>query len=123
MATDRDAGLNGSLSYTILTSHLYRGGSNISSGSVVPNPFAISETGKLTTATLVAEYNQERFKLEVIAKERAAPFREAKAFVNVRLKFLSTIFFGYLICYFCLLLTFCSSSKVFHSKQESSQYL
>ncbi|XP_073989842.1 cadherin 87A [Rhodnius prolixus] len=83
LATDRDAGLNGSLSYTILTSHLYRGGSNISSGSVVPNPFAISETGKLTTATLVAEYNQERFKLEVIAKERAAPFREAKAFVNI----------------------------------------
>ncbi|KAK9508052.1 hypothetical protein O3M35_007799 [Rhynocoris fuscipes] len=83
LATDRDAGLNGSLTYTILSSHLYRGGANVSSGSVVPNPFAITENGKLITATLVAEYNQERFKLEVIAKEKAAPFREAKAFVNV----------------------------------------
>ncbi|XP_014253016.1 cadherin-87A [Cimex lectularius] len=82
-ATDKDAELNGSLSYSILTSHLYRAGANISSGSVVPQPFTISDTGKLTTATLVAEYNQERFKLEVVAKEKAPPYREAKAYVNV----------------------------------------
>lgn len=82
-ATDKDAGLNGSVSYTILTSHLYRAGSNVSSGSVVPSPFMISENGKLTTATLVGEYNQERFKLEVVAREKATPFREAKAVVNI----------------------------------------
>uniref|UniRef100_A0A0A9XXM0 Cadherin-87A n=1 Tax=Lygus hesperus TaxID=30085 RepID=A0A0A9XXM0_LYGHE len=83
MATDEDADLNGTLSYTILTSHLYRAGANVSSGSVVPQPFSVSESGKLTTATLVAEYNQERFMLEVVAKERAPPYREATAHVNV----------------------------------------
>ncbi|XP_066907242.1 cadherin-87A [Halyomorpha halys] len=82
-AADKDAGANGSLSYLILTSHLFRAGSNVSSGSVIPSPFTISETGKLTTAALVAEYNQERFKLEVIAKEKAPPYREAKAIVNI----------------------------------------
>nr|UZM07820.1 cadherin 1 [Geocoris pallidipennis] len=82
-ATDRDAGMNGTVSYMIVTSHLFRAGSNVSSGSVVPSPFAISETGKLTTAALFSEYNQERFKLEIIAKEKAHPYREAKAIVNI----------------------------------------
>lgn len=82
-ASDQDAGDNGTVSYQVVASHLYRAGSNVSSGSVVPSPFAISATGRLTTATLVAEYNQDRFKLDIIARENAHPFREAKAVVHV----------------------------------------
>lgn len=82
-ALDQDAGDNGTVSYQVVASHLYRTGSNVSSGSVVPSPFAISAMGRLTTATLVAEYNQDRFRLDVIARENAHPFREAKAVVHV----------------------------------------
>lgn len=82
-ASDQDAGENGTVSYQVVASHLYRAGSNVSSGSVVPSPFAISPTGRLTTATLVAEYNQDRFRLDIIARENAHPFREAKAIVHV----------------------------------------
>jgi hypothetical protein len=91
-ATDADAGINGSVSYIIAASHLFRAGSNISSGSVVPSPFAISDSGKLTTESLVAEYNQERFRLEIMAREKAPPFRETYTIVNVNnLKSLSVI--------------------------------
>lgn len=82
-ATDPDEGENGSIAYEIVASYLYRGGHNVSSGSVVPSPFTISNTGRLTTASLVAEYNQDRFKLEVVARENSHPFRSAKAFVHV----------------------------------------
>lgn len=82
-ATDLDSGENASLTYTVVASHLYRAGSNVSSGSVVPSPFSISPRGRLFTVTLVAEYNQDRFVLEVVARENAHPFREAKATVHV----------------------------------------
>lgn len=82
-ATDPDAGDNATLAYMVMASHLYRAGSNVSAGSVVPSPFSISPHGRLFTATLVAEYNQDRFLLEVVARETAQPFREAKATVHV----------------------------------------
>ncbi|RZF35066.1 hypothetical protein LSTR_LSTR009658 [Laodelphax striatellus] len=80
-ASDLDEGENGVITYQIVASHLFRGGSNVSSGSVVPSPFRISNAGRLKTATLVAEYNQERFQLDVVAREKTHPFREAKATV------------------------------------------
>jgi hypothetical protein len=40
---------------------------------------AISKDGRITTATYMAEYNQDRFILEIIAKEVEAPERIAKA--------------------------------------------
>lgn len=44
---------------------------------------AISSDGRLTTATYMAEYNQNRFELEIIAKENQPPEREARAKVYV----------------------------------------
>ncbi|XP_072154327.1 cadherin-87A isoform X2 [Bemisia tabaci] len=82
-ASDLDEGANGSLTYQITASYLYRAGSNVSSGSVVPSPFMINSSGRITIAAFVAEYNQEWFKLNVVAKESAPPFREAVAIVNV----------------------------------------
>lgn len=90
-ATDPDAGDNATLAYMVMASHLYRAGSNVSAGSVVPSPFSISPHGRLFTATLVAEYNQDRFLLEVVARETAQPFREAKATVHVSLKLKATL--------------------------------
>lgn len=37
----------------------------------------------MTTATFMAEYNQDRFVLEIIAKETQPPERQAKAIVNI----------------------------------------
>jgi len=83
VATDPDAGHNASLTYVVVASHLYRGGATVSSGSVVPSPFSVSPSGRVHTVTLVAEYNQDRFLLDVVARENAHPYREAKAIVHV----------------------------------------
>ena len=82
-ASDPDEGINGSLSYFIRSSNLYHRGSNVSSGSVVPSPFDVTPDGQLKTDSLMAEYNQYRFVLEVVAREEAAPFREDSARVHI----------------------------------------
>lgn len=82
-ASDPDFGANGTLKYFIRSSNLYHMGSNVSSGSVVPSPFVVMEDGRLLTESLMAEYNQDRFVLEVVAREEAAPFREATANVHL----------------------------------------
>lgn len=82
-ASDPDFGINGSLSYFIRSSNLFHMGSNVSSGSVVPSPFHVTTDGRLFTESLMAEYNQDRFVLEVVAREEAAPFREDKASVHL----------------------------------------
>ncbi|XP_037922792.1 cadherin-87A [Hermetia illucens] len=82
-ATDRDFGANASLEYIITASNLYKFGSSKSTGSIVPSPFAISKDGRLTTATFMAEYNQDRFELDIIAKEVEPPERFAKTKVYV----------------------------------------
>jgi len=58
-------------------------GSNVSSGSVVPSPFHVTTDGRLFTDALMAEYNQDRFVLEVVAREEAPPFREDSANVHL----------------------------------------
>jgi len=83
-AFDPDAGDNGSLSYYIRASNLFKFGSNLSRGSIIPSPFNVTEDGKLVTANYMAEYNQDRFVLDVIAKEKASPEREAMTKVHVR---------------------------------------
>jgi hypothetical protein len=83
-AFDPDAGDNGSLSYYIRASNLFKYGSNLSRGSIIPSPFNVTEDGKLVTANYMAEYNQDRFVLDVIAKEKASPEREAVTKVHVR---------------------------------------
>lgn len=82
-AEDPDKGLNGSLAYYIKASNLFKFGSNRNSGSIIPSPFNISNSGGIYTATRLLENNQHRFVIEVIARENAHPEREAKTKVNV----------------------------------------
>ncbi|GAB0095360.1 Cadherin-87A [Sergentomyia squamirostris] len=81
--SDADLGANATMELVISSSNLYKFGSSKSTGSIVPSPFAISKEGRLTTATFMAEYNQDRFILEIIAKEQEPPERQAKATVHV----------------------------------------
>lgn len=98
-ATDPDSGTNGSITYYIKASNLYKLGSNKSSGSIVPSPFNITQDGKLITANYMAEYNQDRFVVEVVAKEVASPEREAVAKVHVSFWLVVLVWFGVLIVF------------------------
>lgn len=82
-ATDADYGLNSTLEMLISASYLYKFGATRTTGSIVPSPFAVSKDGRITTASYMAEYNQDRFILEVIAKELQPPERIAKTNVHV----------------------------------------
>lgn len=82
-AFDPDNGENGTLTYYVKASNLYKYGSNKSSGSIIPSPFNITQDGRLNTATYLAENNQHRFVVGVIARENAFPEREALAEVHV----------------------------------------
>ncbi|XP_072929429.1 cadherin-87A [Epargyreus clarus] len=79
VADDPDLDENGTLVYMVAASNLYKFGASQSSGSVVPSPFNISQDGILMTAHYMAEYNQDRFVLDIIAQEAAPPYRQAKA--------------------------------------------
>lgn len=82
-ATDKDYGKNAKIEYMIIASNLYKYGSSKSTGSIVPSPFSISPEGRITTSAFMAEYNQDRFELEVLAKEVEPPERSTKVKVNV----------------------------------------
>ncbi|XP_050727023.1 cadherin-87A-like [Eriocheir sinensis] len=82
-AVDDDAGLNGTLSYSIRASNLFRPGDTKAIGSIIPSPFNISQDGKLTTASLMSQYRRHRFLLQLQAKEEAPPHRTANCNVNV----------------------------------------
>ncbi|XP_076275389.1 cadherin 87A isoform X2 [Rhynchophorus ferrugineus] len=82
-AFDPDYGINGSLTYYIKASNLFKYHSNKSSGSIIPSPFNISQKGEIYTATYLAENNQHRFVVDVIAREDGFPEREAYAQVYV----------------------------------------
>ncbi|XP_073952760.1 cadherin 87A [Choristoneura fumiferana] len=82
-AEDPDLDENGTLVYMVAASNLYKFGASQSSGSVVPSPFNITQEGVLMTAHYMAEYNQDRFVLDIIARELALPHREAKAQVYI----------------------------------------
>ncbi|XP_055857461.1 cadherin-87A isoform X2 [Episyrphus balteatus] len=82
-ATDKDYGKNAKIEYMIIASNLYKYGSSKSTGSIVPSPFSISPEGRITTSAFMAEYNQDRFELEVMAKEVEPPERSAKVKVNI----------------------------------------
>ncbi|KAK4292814.1 hypothetical protein Pmani_034453 [Petrolisthes manimaculis] len=82
-AVDGDAGHNGSLSYSIRASNLFRPGGTKAIGSIVPSPFNVTEDGKLSTASLMSQYRRHRFVLHLQAKEDAPPHRIASCNVNV----------------------------------------
>ncbi|CAH1126852.1 unnamed protein product [Ceutorhynchus assimilis] len=82
-AFDPDYGINGSLTYYIKASNLYKYRSNKSSGSIIPSPFNISQKGEMYTATYLAENNQHRFVVDIVAREDGFPEREAYTQVQV----------------------------------------
>nr|XP_012234071.1 PREDICTED: cadherin-87A [Linepithema humile] len=82
-ASDLDVGDNGTLHYYVASANLYKYGSEKPSGSIVPSPFNVTQDGKLVTSGYMAEYNQDRFIVEVIAKETAIPERYALTRVHV----------------------------------------
>lgn len=92
-AFDPDFGVNGTLTYYIKASNLYKFNSNKSSGSIIPSPFNITDNGQINTATYLTENNQQRFVIDVLARENAFPEREAYAQVYVRLIRFSTLIF------------------------------
>jgi len=71
------------LSGWIYWTWIIRFGSNRSSGSIVPSPFNISQTGQICTSNYVAEYNQDRFILDIVAREKTSPEREARTRIHV----------------------------------------
>lgn len=103
-ATDKDLGANSTFEMIIVASNLYKYGNVKSTGSIVPSPFGIfnqflsandffltififllvvSRDGRLSTASYMAEYNQDHFELDIVAKEIESPEREALAKVFV----------------------------------------
>uniref|UniRef100_A0A1A9WEW2 Cadherin domain-containing protein n=1 Tax=Glossina brevipalpis TaxID=37001 RepID=A0A1A9WEW2_9MUSC len=78
-ASDADVGKNSKIEYMIVASNLYKFGATKSTGSIVPSPFE----GRITTGAFMAEYNQDRFELEIVAKEVEEPLRVARAKVTV----------------------------------------
>lgn len=120
-ATDKDLGANATFEMIIVSSNLYNYGSVKSTGSIVPSPFGmygflyrnaklfaifaffsffivVSRDGRLSTASYMAEYNQDHFELDIVAKETESPEREAlvKVFVcdTVNLKRFRRLFLG-----------------------------
>ncbi|XP_014205128.1 cadherin-87A [Copidosoma floridanum] len=82
-ASDPDLGKNGTLQYYVASANLYKYGSSKPSGSIVPSPFNVTQDGKLVTSGYMAEYNQDRFIVEIVAKEIASPERFSVAKVHV----------------------------------------
>ncbi|XP_067636828.1 cadherin-87A [Eurosta solidaginis] len=82
-ASDADAGKNAKIEYMIVASNLYKYGATKATGSIVPSPFSISSDGRITTAAFMAEYNQDRFELEIIAKELEQPQQSTRTKVFV----------------------------------------
>ena len=70
------------ITYSIRTSNLYRSGSITSSGSLVPSPFEMQQNGRLVLSSLVAEFTQDRFVIEIEAKESLTQHR-TRATVNL----------------------------------------
>lgn len=81
-ASDADDGENAALELLVVKSNLYKFGTDLV-GSINPGPFNLTADGRLKTAVWMAEYNQDRFELDVMAKELAAPGRVAMAKVYV----------------------------------------
>ena len=87
-AFDPDLLLNGggaegsALIYSLRSSNLFRAGETTSSGSLVPSPFEMKENGRLVLGSLMAEFNQDRFVIDIEAKEPDSNHR-AKARVHL----------------------------------------
>jgi hypothetical protein len=81
-AFDPDLDNSGALVYSLRSSNLYRSGETTSSGSLVPSPFEMRDNGRLVLGSLMAEFNQDRFIIDIEAKEPDTHHR-AKASINL----------------------------------------
>ena len=59
-AEDRDEEANGKILYSIKSSNLFKQGATVSSGSIVPSPFKMTQNGRVVLDSLMAEFNQQR---------------------------------------------------------------
>lgn len=83
-AIDLDYEENSTVTYHIENTQLFRPGtSNLTWSSMLKDPFSIDQSGRISTAAFLAEYNQGRFDLEIIAKESASPNRMASTMATV----------------------------------------
>lgn len=83
-AIDLDAEENSTVTYHIDSAQLFRPGtSNMTWSSILKDPFSIDHLGRISTAAYLAEFNQGRFNLQVVAKENAHPYRTAFTMATV----------------------------------------
>lgn len=76
VAIDLDYEENSTVTYHIENTQLFRPGiSNLTWLSTLKDPFSIDQSGRISTAAFLAEYNQGRFDLQIVAKESASPYR------------------------------------------------
>ena len=80
METSDETG--GRLSYAIRSSNLYRAGSTESSGSLVSSPFEMKQNGRLVLSSLMTNFSQDQFVLEIVAQETRSNHR-AEATVHL----------------------------------------
>lgn len=89
LATDPDSKENGTVTYSIENAQLFRPGvDNMTWSSIIKEPFVIDLSGRISTAIFLAEYNQGRFELQVMAKEIASPYRITSTTATVSFSFL-----------------------------------
>lgn len=83
-AIDLDYEENSTVTYNIENTQLFRQGiSNSTWSSVLKDPFSIDQSGRISTAAFLAEYNQGHFDLQIVAKETASPYRIASTIATV----------------------------------------
>lgn len=81
---DPDYGENSSVVYSIENAQLFRPGiNNVTWLSSLKDPFVIDQSGRISTAAFLAEYNQGRFELQLMAKESSSPYRITTTIVTV----------------------------------------
>jgi len=83
-AIDLDYEENSTVTYYIENAQLFKPGiSNMTWSSMLKDPFSIDKSGRISTAAFLAEYNQGRFDLQIIAKENASPCRTTSTIATV----------------------------------------
>lgn len=89
---DLDYEENSTVVYSIENTQLFRPGlNNLTWLSSLKDPFSIDQSGRISTAAFLAEYNQGRFDLQITAKESALPHRVASTIATVIQQLLSNL--------------------------------
>jgi len=84
VSIDLDYEENSTVVYHIENTQLFRPGiNNLTWSSLLKDPFSIDQSGRVSTAAFLAEYNQGRFDLQIAAKESSPPYRVASTVATV----------------------------------------